>query len=213
MYNIENKKIGFLSNNPVLGVALGLTTALTVTASLSSGLFMGLLTLVLVVVASLLGGVVKKFTPAQILIPVNVILVAFLAKMGQMLVEAYAPLLSGQVGLFLPLLAVNSLILFATGSMTSKEESFGVMIKRGIISGLAYLLALTVISFIRELLGTGGVSLVEPFNGTELFSFSLIPTEYTLSLFTNPSGALLVVALVAALFAALTRKNVEQGGV
>ena len=213
MYNIENHKIGFLRNNPVLGAALGLTTALTVTSSLSSGLFMGLLTLVLVVLAAVLGGLVKKFTPAQILIPVNVILVAFLAKMGQLLVEAYAPMLSNQVGLFLPLLAVNSLILFATGAMTVKEESFGAVMVKGLISGGAYVLALTVVSFIRELLGTGGVSLVEPFNGNELFSFSLIPKEYTLSLFTNPSGALLVVALVAALFADIKKKNVEQGGV
>lgn len=213
MYNIENHKIGFFRNNPVLGAALGLTTALAVTSSLSSGLFMGLLTLVLVVIAAALGGLVKKFTPAQILIPVNVILVAFLAKMGQLLVEAYAPMLSNQVGLFLPLLGVNSLILFATGAMTEKAESFGSVMVNGLTSGVAYLLALTVVSFIRELLGTGGVSLVEPFNGTELFSFSLIPKEYTLSLFTNPSGALLVVALVAALFAAITQKNVEQGGV
>lgn len=213
MYNLENQKIGFLKHNPVLGVALGLTTALTVTSSLSSGLFMSLLTLVLVILASLLGGLVKKIAPSEILIPVNVILVAFLAKLGQLLVEAYAPLLSNQVGLFLPLLAVNSLILFATGAMTVKEESFGMILKKGLTAGVAYVLALTVVSFLRELLGTGGITLVEPFNGNELFSLSLIPKEYTLSLFTNPSGALLVVALVAALFAFVTRKNVEQGGV
>ncbi len=213
MYNIENRKIGFLKNNPVLGVALGLTTALAVTSSLSSGLFMGLLTFVLVLLASLLGALVKKFAPEEILIPVNLVLVAFLAKLGQLLVEAYAPMLSSQVGLFLPLLAVNSLILFATGAMTKDVESIGVVVSKAITSGLSYVLALTVISFFRELLGTGGISLVEPFNGTELFSFNLIPKEYALNLFTSPAGALLVAALVAALFAALSHKNVEQGGV
>lgn len=213
MYNIDKLKVGFLKNNPVLGAALGLTTALAVTSSLSSGLFMGLLTLVLVLLAALLGGLVKKFTPEVILIPVNVILVAFLAKLGQLLVEAYAPLLSNQVGLFLPLLAVNSLILFATGAMTKDQESFGKLMGKSLTSGLAYVVALTVISFFRELLGTGGINFVEPFNGNELFSFTLIPKEFTLSLFTNPSGSLLVVAIVAALFTALSQKNVEQGGV
>ncbi len=213
MYNFEKQKIGFLKNNPVLGAALGLTTALAVTSSLSSGLFMGLLTFILVLLASLLGTLVKKFIPVEILIPVNLVLVAFLAKLGQLLVEAYAPMLSSQVGLFLPLLAVNSLILFATGALTKEVESFGLVMSKAITTGLAYVLSLTVISFFRELLGTGGITLVEPFKGNELFSFTLIPKEYVLNLFTGPSGALLVAALVAALFAAVSHKNVEQGGV
>ncbi len=213
MYNIENQKTGFLKNNPVLGLALGLTTALAVTSSLSSGLFMGLLTFVLVILAAFLGGLVKNHVSSEIVIPVNLILVAFLVKLGQLLVEAYAPMLSNQVGLFLPLLVVNSLILFATGAMTNEKESLGLVMGRAVTSGLGYVLALTVISFFRELLGTGGISLVEPFKGNELFSFTLIPMEYTLNLFTSPAGALIVAALIAALFNAFSHKNVEQGGV
>ncbi len=73
-------------------------------------------------------------------------------------------------------------------------------------------MALVVVSFVRELLGTGGISLQNPLSGNEIFSFSLIPSEFTLSLFTQPAGALIVLALVAAIFAALGKQDAELGG-
>src|SRR5690554_1812627 len=124
MNRLENTKIGFISSNPVLGLALGLTTALAVTSSMTSALGMGILTFVLVLLAAALGGIVKMVAPKEALIPVNIVLVAFLAKMGELLVLANAPSLAASVGVFLPLLAVNSLILFATGAFMP-DASFG----------------------------------------------------------------------------------------
>jgi len=211
MNRLENTKIGFIGNNPVLGLALGLTTALAVTSSMTSAVGIGILTFVLVLDAAVLGGIVKMVAPKEALIPVNLILVAFLAKMGELLVLAYAPSLATSVGIFLPLLAVNSLILFATGAFTPLA-SFGKGLVEAVKAGGAYVLALIVVSFIREVLGTGGIQLMNPLNGGEILSFSLLPSEYTVSLFTQPAGALIVLAMVAALFAALGKKDVEMGG-
>jgi len=211
MNRLENTKIGFLGNNPVLGLALGLTTALAVTSSMTSALGMGILTFVLVLLAAVLGGLVKMAAPKEALLPVNILLVAFLAKMGELLVLAYAPSLASSVGIFLPLLAVNSLILFATGAF-QPETSFGKGLGDAAKAGAAYVFALLAVSFVREVLGTGGIALSNPLSGAEIASFSLLPSEYTLSLFTQPAGALFALALVAALFAALGKKDVEIGG-
>ncbi|HSL87240.1 MAG TPA: Rnf-Nqr domain containing protein, partial [Bacteroidales bacterium] len=211
MNRLENTKIGFIGNNPVLGLSLGLTTAFAVTFSMTSAVGLGVLTLALILAAALIGGIVKMFTPKEALIPVNLVIVAFLAKIGELLVLAYAPGLATSVGIFLPLLAVNSLILYATGAF-SFEESMGQGFMNAVKAGLAYFVALIAVSFVRELLGTGGISLQNPLSGNEILSFSLIPSEFTLSLFTQPAGALLVLGLVAALFAALSKKDVEMGG-
>lgn len=211
MNRLENTKIGFLGNNPVLGLALGLTTALAVTSSMTSALGMGILTFALVLLAAVLGGLVKMAAPKEALLPVNIVLVAFLAKMGELLVLAYAPSLGSSVGIFLPLLAVNSLILFATGAF-QPETSFGKGLGDAVKAGAAYVIALLAVSFVREVLGTGGIALSNPLSGAEIASFSLLPSEYTLSLFTQPAGALFALAMVAALFAALGKKDVETGG-
>lgn len=211
MNRLENTKIGFIGNNPVLGLALGLTTALAVTSTMTSALGMGILALALMLVAAVLGGLVKKVVPKEALLPVNLVLVAFLAKMGELMVLAYAPALATSVGIFLPLLAVNSLVLYATGAFSS-EVSFGKGIADAAKAGAAYVLALLLVSFVREVLGTGGVTLQNPMSGAELLNFSLIPSQFTLSLFTQPAGALLVLALVAALFAALGKSDTEMGG-
>lgn len=211
MNRLDNKKIGFIGNNPVLGLSLGLTTALAVTSSMTSALGMGILALALILVAAILGGLVKKVVPKEALLPVNLVIVAFLAKIGELLVLAYAPSLATSVGIFLPLLAVNSLVLFATGAFRP-EESFGKGMTDAAKAGIAYVLPLLVVSFVREVLGTGGVNLQNPMSGAELLNFSLIPSQFTLSLFTQPAGALLVLALVAALFAALGKSDTEMGG-
>ncbi len=211
MNRLENTKIGFIGNNPVLGLALGLTTALAVTSSMTNAVGIGILTFVLVLAAAVLGGIVKMVAPKEVLLPINLLLVAFLAKIGELLVLAYAPTLATSVGIFLPLLAVNSLILFATGAF-APEASFGKGFGDAVKAGTAYVVALMAVSFVREVLGTGGVSLMNPLTGGEILSFGLLPSEYTLSLFTQPMGALLVLAVVAALFAALGKKDIEMGG-
>lgn len=211
MNHVENKKIGFFLNNPVLSLALGLTTAIAVTGSVTNALGMGVLTFILVVLAAVLGGLLKKITPLEMLVPVNLVLSAFLAKLGELFALAYAPTMASSVGIFLPLLAVNSLILFATGALTEKA-SFGESFKNALVAGCAYLVTLLVVAFFRELLATGGVSLLNPLSGAEVFSFTLLSQQYTLGLFAGPIGALLVAAMVGGLFQAIGKSSDDKGG-
>ena len=211
MNTLNNIKIGFFRNNPVLSLALGLTTALAVTGSVTTALGMGILTFILVVLAAVLGAAVKKVTPKEMLIPVNLVIAAFLAKLGELFVLAFASSLATSVGVFLPLLAVNSLLLFASGALTD-EAGVGESFKNAILSGCAYVAALLVVAFFRELLSTGGIILLNPVTGTEVFSFSLLSQQFTLSLFASPAGALLMTAFVGGLFQAFGKSGEEKGG-
>jgi len=211
MNHVENKKIGFLGNNPVLSLALGLTTALAVTGSVTTALGMGVLTFILVVLAAVIGALVKKVTPKEMLIPVNLVMAAFLAKLGELFVLAYASSLATSVGIFLPLLAVNSLLLFASGALT-EDATMGDSFKNALLSGCAYVVALLVVAFFRELISTGGITLLNPLNGGEIFSFSLLSQQFTLSLFASPAGALLMTAFVGGLFQAFGKSSEVKGG-
>lgn len=211
MNKLNNIKIGFFRNNPVLSLALGLTTALAVTGSVTTALGMGLLILLLVIVAGVLGGLLHKVTPSEMMIPVGLVLSAFLAKLGELLALAYMPTLASEVGIFIPLMAVNSLILFAAGTLTEKT-SFGENIKNALLAGCAYVVALLAIAFLRELAVTGGIALLNPLSGVELFSFNLIPQQFTLSLFAGSAGALLMTAFVGGLFQAIGKSGNDKGG-
>ena len=214
MNNYENKKTGFFKNNPVLGLSLGLTTALAVTTSLTSAVGMGIVMMLLLYVTSIVCGIVKKLVSDTFTLPVNLVIIAFLVKLTELLVMAYAPTISDGVGIFLPLLVSSSLLLFGAGTFNKEEESVGNLLGVSIKAGLSYFFAIVLVALIREILGTGGISFVDPFSGTQVFSFTLIPTDYVLNLFVQPAGALLVVGLVAALFAAIgnVKKTAVKGG-
>lgn len=108
-------------------------------------------------------------------------------------------------------MAVNSLILFAAGTLTEKT-SFGESMKNALLAGCAYVVALLAIAFLRELAVTGGIALLNPLSGVELFSFNLIPQQFTLSLFAGSAGALLMTAFVGGLFQAIGKSGNDKGG-
>lgn len=214
MNNYENKKPGFFKNNPVLGLSLGLTTALAVTTSLTSAVGMGIIMMLLLYVTSILCGIVKKGVSEAFALPVNLIIIASLVKLAELLAMAYAPTISKGVGIFLPLLVSSSLLLFGAGTFDKEEDRVGNQLGISVKAGLSYFFAIVLVALIREILGTGGISFVDPFSGTQLFSYTLIPTDYVLNLFVQPAGALLVVGVVAAVFAAIgnVKKTAVKGG-
>lgn len=214
MNKYENKKPGFFKNNPVLGLSLGLTTALAVTTSLTSAVGMGIIVMLLLYVTSILCGIVKKGVSEAFVLPVNLVIIAFLVKLTELLVMAYAPTISDGVGIFLPLLVSSSLLLFGAGTFNKEEESVGNLLGVSVKAGLSYFVAIVLVALIREILGTGGIKFLDPFSGNQLFSFTLIKADYILNLFVQPAGALLVVGLVAALFAAIgnAKKTAVKGG-
>lgn len=211
MNYLDHKKIGFFGNNPVLSLALGLTTALAVTGSVTTAVGMGILVFVLVVLAGVLGGLLRSITPSEMAIPVGLVLSAFLAKLGELVALAYMPSIASEVGIFVPLMAANSLLLLASGALNEKT-SFGENMKNALLAGCAYVVALLAVAVLRELAVTGGIALLNPMSGAEIFSFSILSPEYTLSLFAGPTGALLMTALVGGLFQAIGKSGSDKGG-
>lgn len=206
MYDMKNLNSGIVKNNPVFVLLLGLTTALGVTTTLTNGLGMGIVVLLVLALSSIVIGLLNKVTPAEIVIPVNLVIIATLVKIVELLVRAYAPSLASGVGLYLPLLAVNSVLLFGVGTFgreSGKKGSFMESMKLG----LGYLLALVVVSFFRELLATGGVSLMNPLGGGEIFIASILPASLHIGLFIQPAGAFIVLSLLSAFFVFLQGKN------
>jgi len=214
MNNYENNKTGIFKNNPVLGLSLGLTTALAVTTSLTSAVGMGIIMMLLLYFTSIICGIVKKGISDAFVLPVNLVIIASLVKLTELLVMAYAPTISDGAGIFLPLLVSSSLLLSGAGTFNKEEDRVGNLLGESVKAGLAYFFAIVLVALVREILGTGGISFVDPFSGTKLFGFTLIPTDYVLNLFVQPAGALLVVGLVAALFAAIgnVKKTAVKGG-
>ena len=210
----EKNNVGFIKNNPVLGLSLGLTTALAITTSLTNAVGMGIIMLLLLYMTSILCGMARKAVSADFRLPVNLAIIAFLVKLAELLIKAYAPKLAEGLGAFLPLLVASSLLLIAAGTFDKAEKTIGDLLGDNIKAGFAYFLALVVVAFVREILGTGGITFLDPFRGTQLFSFNIIPTEFAIGLFVQPAGALFIVALVAALFAAIAnaRATTAKGG-
>lgn len=206
MYDMKNLNSGIVKNNPVFVLLLGLTTALGVTTTLTNGLGMGIVVLLVLAVSSIIIGLLKKVTPAEIVIPVNLVIIAALVKIAELLVRAYAPSLADGVGIYLPLLAMNSVLLFGVGTFDRENGKTGSFMESMKLA-LGYLLALVVVSLVRELLATGGVSLMNPLGGGEIFTASILPASLHIGLFSQPAGAFIALSLVSALFVFLQGKN------
>lgn len=214
MYDMKNLNAGFVKNNPVFVLLLGLTTALGVTSTLTNGLGMGIVVLLVLAVSSIVIGLLKKVTPAEIVIPVNLVIIAALVKIAELLVRAYAPSLADGVGIYLPLLAVNSVLLFGVGTF-DRENGMTRNFVESMKLALGYLLALVVVSLFRELLATGGVSLMNPIGGAEIFTANILPESFHMGIFNQPAGAFIALSLVSAFFVFLQGKNTDaavEGG-
>ena len=139
----------------------------------------------------------RKIIPNEIRIPVFIVIIATLVKCVQMLMNAYTPALYESLGVFIPLIVVNCIILGRAESFASKN---GVVdsILDALGMGLGYTFAVLIISFFRELIGTGGLSLYNPFDASQIiFQFSFF-SDYAISLFTQPAGAFMTLGTILA---------------
>lgn len=153
-----------IKGNPVFVLLLGLCPTLGVTNSAINGMAMGLATLVVLVCSNVVISAIKKLIPAKVRIPAYIIVIATLVTIVQMVMQGYLPGLYAVLGLFLPLIVVNCIILGRAESFASKNGVFASFLD-GIGNGLGFTLALTVLGAIREILGNGsffGLQLTPP---------------------------------------------------
>ena len=205
-------KKGLFAENPIFVLLLGLCSSLAITTSLTNAIGMGMAVICVLLMSNFIISLLRKIIPNEIRIPVFIVIIATLVKCVQMLMNAYTPALYESLGVFIPLIVVNCIILGRAESFASKN---GVVdsILDALGMGLGYTFAVLIISFFRELIGTGGLSLYNPFDASQIiFQFSFF-SDYAISLFTQPAGAFMTLGTILAFIQFLKVRKAKKAEV
>lgn len=193
----ENFFAGFIRENPVFGLYLGLCSTLAITTSLNNAIGMGLSVIVVLTASNIIISAIRKITPDEIRIPVYIVVIATLVKITGMLLQAYFDSIYSAIGVYIDLIVVNCIILGRAEAFASKNGIFDSALD-GIGMGLGYTFALLIMSVIRQILGSGVLSFANPMTSEMIFSLRIIPESFTISMFTTPTGGFLTFAVLAA---------------
>lgn len=178
---------GVIKENPALVLMLGMCPTLAVTTSASNGFGMGVSTMAVLVFANLLISLLRKIIPDAVRLPAFIVVVASLVTIVEMATQAYLPALYESLGLYIPLIVVNCIILGRAEAFASKNGP-AASVFDGIGMGLGFTIALVIIGFLREFIGTGAA-----------FGVQILPESYPgIGIFTNAPGAFMVMAFVVA---------------
>jgi Na+-translocating ferredoxin:NAD+ oxidoreductase subunit E len=156
MNQFNNFTKGFLRENPILVLLLGTCPTLAVTSSAINGMGMGFATTFVLFMSNVFISVVKDFVPDKVRIPAFVVVIASFVTIVDLLMQAYTPALSNQLGIFIPLIVVNCIVLGRAEAFACKNNIFSSFID-GLGMGLGFTLALVTIGSIREMLGAGSI--------------------------------------------------------
>ena len=206
----NNFKNGFIKENPVFGLYLGMCSTLALSTSLNNAIGMGLCVTLVLICSNVLISLIRKITPDEVRIPVYIVIIATLVSIVEMFVHAFMPELYTSLGVFLSLIVVNCIILGRAEAFASKNGPLASAVD-GLGMGLGYTFALTIISLVREFLANMSITFYNPFNAEQiLFSFGVEALEpFKISLFSSSVGAFLTFACFAALFAVI-RKHLNK---
>ena len=193
---------GLLTKNPVLAQLLGMCSTLAITTSLFNGLGMGIAVTVILICSNVLISALRKVIPSQIRIAAYIVIIAGFVTMVDLLLQAFIPDLAESLGVFIPLIVVNCIILGRAEAFASKNGVAASAID-GLCQGIGYTVALVVMCVIREFLGSGtfGGGLL---NGGE--GIRIIPEGYPAMQMVMPVGGFLTMGFVVAGFQWLLRK-------
>lgn len=178
---------GIIKENPVLVLMLGLCPTLAVTTSATNGFGMGVSTLAVLAASNLIISLVRKIIPDEVRLPAFIVIVASLVTVVELITQAYVPALYAALGIYIPLIVVNCIILGRAEAYASKNPPL-VSLFDGIGMGVGFTCALVIIGLLREFLG----------NGTA-FGIKVTPEFFTpMTIFIQPPGAFLIMAIVVA---------------
>lgn len=209
MNKLDNFKAGFIKENPVFALYLGLCSVLAISTTLNNAVGMGVAVIIVLTVSNVIISAIRKVTPSEIRIPVYIVVIATLVKIVEMLIQAYATDLYGTLGIFIPLIVVNCIILGRAEAFASKNNMLDSLID-GIGMGLGYTFGLIILSSIRQILATGILNFSNPFTSEMMFEVRLIPADYVISLFSTPAGAFLTFAMIAGALEAYKSKSSKK---
>jgi len=187
MSNLRILINGLVKENPTFVLLLGMCPTLGTTSSAMNGLSMGLATMFVLICSNVVISAVKNLVPDMVRIPAYIVIIATFVTVVQFCMEAYVPALYASLGLYIPLIVVNCIVLGRAESFAAKN---GVVASAfdGIGIGLGFTIALTILGVFRELLGTG-----------KLFGLSLVPEEFGSLIFILAPGAFLVLGYLIAI--------------
>lgn len=198
---VERLYNGLVKENPTLVLMLGMCPTLAVTTSAVNGLGMGLTTTVVLMSSNLIISLLRKVIPNRVRIPAFIVIIASFVTVVQLLLEAYLPFLNKSLGMYIPLIVVNCIILGRAESYAYSHSAVASFFD-GLGMGLGFSFALTCIGALREILGAG-----------KIFGYAILPGIYTpISIFGLAPGAFFVLAGLVAIQNALRNRKPKKDG-
>ena len=199
---------GLLTQNPVLVQVLGMCSTMAITTSFFNGLGMGIAVLVILTLSNIIISAIRKIVPDKIRIAMFIVVIAGFVTMVDLIIQAFVPALAQSLGVFIPLIVVNCIILGRAESFSYKN---GIVASfwDGIFQGIGYTVVLMVMCIIREFLGKGtfGGGIL----GVDGKGIQIFPSEFGIGMLTLPVGGFLVLAALIALMQwALARPKKEE---
>lgn len=190
----KNFSKGLVKENPALVLMLGMCPTLAVTSSAINGLGMGLATTFVLVLSNMLISAIKTQVPDKVRIPCFIVVIAAFVTVVDLLIKGFVPALGESLGVFIPLIVVNCIVLGRAEAFASKNGVFSSLID-GLGMGLGFTFALTILGIIREVLGAGAIFGHKFIDGDGIIVFILAP------------GAFIVLGFLVALVRQLSKKN------
>jgi len=186
---------GIVKENPTFVLMLGMCPTLATTTSAINGLSMGLATMFVLICSNLVISLIKNLTPDMVRIPVFIVVIASFVTILQMVMQAYVPGIYSTLGLFIPLIVVNCIILGRAEAFAAKNGPVESLMD-GVGIGLGFTLGLTLLGICREIFGAGSV-----------FGYTLLPETYNMLMFVLPPGAFITLGYLVAIINKLTAKQ------
>ena len=187
MSYINIVKNGIVKENPTFVLMLGMCPTLATTTSAGNGMAMGLATMAVLICTNFVISLLKSVTPDKVRIRVFIVVIAAFVTILQMIIKAYLPDVDKELGLFIPLIVVNCVILGRAEAFAAKQSPVASLFD-GIGIGLGFTLGLTLLGICREVLGSGSI-----------FGFTLMPETYNILLFVLPPGAFITLGFLIAI--------------
>ena len=205
-------KEGLITNNPVLVQVLGMCSTMAITTSIMNGLGMGVSVLIILTASNVVISAIRKVVPDKIRIAMFIVVIAGFVTMVDLFLQAFVPALAESLGVFIPLIVVNCIILGRAEAFASKNP-VGASAVDGICQGIGYTLVLICMCVVRELLGSGkfGGGLLGGGGLGSAPGITIFPEEFGIKILTMPVGGFLTLgALIALMQWAMAKSNAKK---
>lgn len=216
--NIKKQfKEGLITNNPVLVQLIGMCATMAITTTLFNGVGMGLSVLIILTCCNVVVSAIRKIIPNEIRLAIFVVIIAGFVTIVDLLLQAYIPALSAALGVFIPLIVVNCIIIGRAEAFCQKNP-IGASFFDGIFQGLGYTVVLIIMCVFRELVGSGkfGTGLIDIANGFKITmdgtggGIQIFPADYGATIMLLPFGGFITLGLLIALMQYMLKKSAKK---